>query len=139
MSQPICTSPRIFPRACLVKQTQRRSYACDNDEVLLAASALAELPSLAAAQEVKIKADILPLAEWRYDKLYTNGISVEDLIGSDVKGPTSDNIGDVENVLFAQDGRVLSGGKSGCDVAAEAIMPIPTRAMIMAGTRKEEG
>lgn len=56
-------------------------------KVLFAASALAGLPTLAAAQEVKIKTEILPLAGWRYDDLYANGISVEDLIGSEVKVP----------------------------------------------------
>ncbi|MFD2816728.1 PRC-barrel domain-containing protein [Paracoccus aerius] len=77
--------------------------------LLLAASALASgLASMAAAQEAEIEAEIVPLAEWRYDELYTNGISVEDMIGSDVKGPTGDDIGDVENVLFGQDGQVLS-------------------------------
>jgi sporulation protein YlmC with PRC-barrel domain len=77
-------------------------------KVLFAASALAGLPTLAAAQEVKIKTEILPLAGWRYDDLYANGISVEDLIGSEVKGPTGDDIGNVENVLFDRDGQILS-------------------------------
>ena len=77
--------------------------------LLMAASALASgLAGMAAAQEAKIEADIVPLADWRYDELYTDGISVDDMIGSDVKGPTGDDIGDVENVLIGQDGQVLS-------------------------------
>ena len=77
--------------------------------LLMAASALVSgLASMAAAQEAKIEADIVPLADWRYDELYTDGISVDDMIGSDVKGPTGDDIGDVENVLIGQDGQVLS-------------------------------
>ncbi|WP_188716016.1 PRC-barrel domain-containing protein [Paracoccus acridae] len=77
--------------------------------LLMAASALASgLAGMATAQEAKIEAEIVPLADWRYDELYTNGISVDDMIGSDVKGPTGDDIGDVENVLIGQDGQVLS-------------------------------
>ncbi len=52
--------------------------------------------------------EIIALPEWRYDELYTDGVSVEELVGADVQGPTGEDIGDVENVIFGEDGRVLS-------------------------------
>lgn len=75
---------------------------------LLATTALAvALPGLVLAQDT-IQAEIVPLDGFGYDELYAEGISVEDLLDADVNGPTGEDIGEVENVLFDQDGRVLS-------------------------------
>jgi sporulation protein YlmC with PRC-barrel domain len=52
--------------------------------------------------------DIIALPEWDYDELYADGISVEDLIDAEVLGPTGEEIGDVENVIFDTDGKALS-------------------------------
>jgi sporulation protein YlmC with PRC-barrel domain len=77
--------------------------------LLLTTSALAAaLASAAAAQEVNIEADIVALPEWHYDELYAGGLRVEELLDADVNGPTGEDIGDVENVLFSEDGRILS-------------------------------
>ena len=74
---------------------------------LLATTALAiALPAAASAQN--IQAEVISLPEWSYDELYTDGISVEDLLDADVNGPTGEDIGDVENVVFGSDGKVLS-------------------------------
>ena len=74
---------------------------------LLASTALAAfLATGAIAQD--IEAEIVPLGELDYEGLYTEGMSVEDLLDAAVTGPTGDDIGEVENVLFDQDGRVLS-------------------------------
>jgi sporulation protein YlmC with PRC-barrel domain len=76
-------------------------------KVLLASSTLAvSMATLAVAQD-QIEAEIVSLPEWHPD-LYTDGISVEELLDAEVNGPTGDDIGDVENVLFSEDGRVLS-------------------------------
>lgn len=76
-------------------------------KVLLASSALAaSLATLAAAQDVE--AEIVSLEGYGYDELYADGMSVEELLDADVNGPTGEDIGEVENVLFDQDGRVLS-------------------------------
>lgn len=74
--------------------------------ILLATSLALPVGGLAAAQD--IQAEIVPLADWGYGELYLEGLSIEELIGADVNGPTGEDIGDVENVLFSEDGRVLS-------------------------------
>jgi hypothetical protein len=77
---------------------------------LLASVGLAvALPAFAQEQDVNVEAEIVPLDGWTYDELYATGISLDQLIGADVIGPEGDDdIGDVENVLFDQEGRVLS-------------------------------
>jgi sporulation protein YlmC with PRC-barrel domain len=74
--------------------------------ILIATSLALPVATVAAAQDVE--AEIVPLADWGYDELYADGLSIDELIGADVHGPTGDDIGDVENVLFSEDGRVLS-------------------------------
>src|SRR5512145_81447 len=66
----------------------------------------ATVPALAAAQD--IEAEVVPLADWGYDELYTSGQSVDEMLDADVVGPTGEEIGDVENILFRADGKVLS-------------------------------
>ena len=97
---------------------------------LLASAAFAlALPSLAAAQDTMTEEpgtaatgtevgvtgvtptsanEPMDLSTWTYDDLYANGISIEQMVGSDVYGPDGDDIGEVENVLFNMDGQVLS-------------------------------
>jgi sporulation protein YlmC with PRC-barrel domain len=52
--------------------------------------------------------DVIALPEWHYDELYAGGTSVENLIDAEVTGPTGEEIGYVENVLFGAEGQVLS-------------------------------
>lgn len=53
-------------------------------------------------------AKIVHLPEWRPQDLYADGISVEEVLDADVIGPTGEEIGDVENVLFSTEGEALS-------------------------------
>ncbi|TNC74829.1 PRC-barrel domain-containing protein [Rubellimicrobium roseum] len=50
----------------------------------------------------------MDLSTWTYDDLYATGISINEMMGTDVYGPEGDDIGDVQNVLFDMDGQVLS-------------------------------
>ncbi len=53
--------------------------------------------------------EVITLSEWNTDELYVNGLSVDDMIDdAEVYGPTGDEIGSIENVVFSNDGRVLS-------------------------------
>lgn len=64
--------------------------------------------STEAAGEDQASYDVIALPEWHYDELYAGGLSVENLIDAEVSGPTGEEIGHVENVLFGTDGEVLS-------------------------------
>ncbi|WEX10639.1 PRC-barrel domain-containing protein [Chelativorans sp. AA-79] len=56
-----------------------------------------------------IQAEVIALPEWRSDNLYADGISVDYVMDeAEVYGPGGDEIGSVENFVFAEDGRVLS-------------------------------
>ncbi|MCD7059807.1 PRC-barrel domain-containing protein [Pelagibacterium xiamenense] len=49
------------------------------------------------------------LENWSYEGLYSNGWSVDDFIWSGtVQGPNGDEIGNVENVIFSDDGEALA-------------------------------
>lgn len=50
----------------------------------------------------------MSLDDWTYDELYASGISIEQIIGSEVYGPEGEDVGNVDNVLFNMDGQVLS-------------------------------
>ncbi|HEV7344898.1 MAG TPA: PRC-barrel domain-containing protein [Devosia sp.] len=53
--------------------------------------------------------EVITLADWRYDDLYGQGVSVEELMDDmEVWGVTGEEIGSVENVLFGADGQVLA-------------------------------
>jgi len=71
----------------------------------LAASALALLtasPALAQDNDVQI------LAAWTYDTLYATGWSVEEMFDTtEVIDANGETIGDVENVIFSDDGKLL--------------------------------
>ncbi|MBD8066079.1 PRC-barrel domain-containing protein [Devosia sp. PTR5] len=51
---------------------------------------------------------IIGLADWNYSSIYNGGISLDWLIGSDALNEAGDDLGQVENVLLAPDGKVLS-------------------------------
>lgn len=53
--------------------------------------------------------EVIRLSEWNSDDLYLNGLSVDDMIDdAEVYGVNGEEIGSVENVVFSNDGRVLS-------------------------------
>lgn len=52
---------------------------------------------------------IVRLSDWRYDDLYGPGVSVEELMDDmDVYGPTGEEIGEVDDVLFGSNGQALA-------------------------------
>lgn len=52
---------------------------------------------------------IVKLPDWRPDALYGGGVSVDHLLDDvDVTDVNGDQIGDIENIVFTDDGRVLS-------------------------------
>lgn len=53
--------------------------------------------------------EVVTLSEWNTDDLYVNGLSVDDMIDdADVYGVNGEEIGSIENVIFSNDGRVIS-------------------------------
>lgn len=49
------------------------------------------------------------LADWNYDEIYSNGWSAEEFIDEvDVTGADGAEIGDIENILIGEDGRIVS-------------------------------
>lgn len=78
-----------------------------------AAALLAFLPAAAMAQQATTAAplsdaEVINLNEWRYDELYTQGWRAEDFWAAEVYGPAGEEIGDVENLIIGQDGKILS-------------------------------
>lgn len=54
-------------------------------------------------------ADIINLSEWRYDDLYRDGVSAENFIDEmEVYGAGGEEIGEVEDIIIGQDGRILA-------------------------------
>lgn len=77
-------------------------------KVALLGSVALLLPNASVAQTVEAN-DVVTLSDWRNDDLYSNGISVEQMMDdADVYGPGNEEIGSVENVLIGENGRVLS-------------------------------
>lgn len=64
----------------------------------------------AAVGDGAVQADqVIAPADWDMEPLYANGMSVDYMIDEmEVYGATGDEIGSIENIVFAQDGRVLS-------------------------------
>lgn len=73
---------------------------------LLTTGALTALMTMpAAAQEAQ---EVPVLATWGYDPLYAAGWSVDEMFDStEVAGGTGEIIGDVENLIFSDEGRLL--------------------------------
>jgi sporulation protein YlmC with PRC-barrel domain len=64
----------------------------------------------AAVNQQPIQAnEIVRIADWDEEKLYAGGISVERMMDDfEVYGAGGEEIGDIENVVFSREGRVLS-------------------------------
>jgi sporulation protein YlmC with PRC-barrel domain len=74
-----------------------------NDPVAPAASAATDDSAAIQAEEV------VALPDWQMENYYTEGLSVEHMTNDmEVYGPTGEEIGSIENVVFARDGNVLS-------------------------------
>lgn len=52
--------------------------------------------------------EVISLPDWHPEINAQNAMSIEDILGMDVYGPTDEEIGDVENILLGTDGQVLS-------------------------------
>jgi len=78
------------------------------NSTILTVTALVLAEPLLAQQNVLENAQVVALDDWRYDDLYTNGVSARDLIDREVYGQTGDEIGDVEDILIGSDGQVRS-------------------------------
>lgn len=84
-----------------------------------AALALAGLATAASAQDASGaaatqdatagEAGVIALSEWSYEDLYAGGWSAEELIDeADVIGSEGEEIGDIENILVSEEGRLLA-------------------------------
>lgn len=63
----------------------------------------------AIGQDAITPEEVIALPNWATDELYADGISVEFLLDeAEVFGPTGEEIGSIENVVFSRDGQVLS-------------------------------
>ena len=78
------------------------------NSTILTVTALVLAEPLLAQQSALEDAPVVALGDWRYDDLYTNGVSARDLIDREVYGQTGDEIGDVEDILIGSDGQVRS-------------------------------
>lgn len=67
------------------------------------------LAGASAASAQTVDADVMALNDWRYDDLYSGAMSAEEFIDEmDVFGPTGEEIGDVEDIIAGQDGKLLA-------------------------------
>jgi sporulation protein YlmC with PRC-barrel domain len=83
------------------------------NHILPLALAVGTLGGAAGAQqqapEALSDAEVIALSEWRYDDLYSGGISADDFIDEMVVyDPTGEEIGIVEDILIGPDGRVIA-------------------------------
>ena len=63
----------------------------------------------AAVGQAVTPQQVIQLSDWRADDLYLGGLSVDEMMDEmEVYGPTGEEIGSVENVIFTNDGKVLS-------------------------------
>ncbi len=63
----------------------------------------------AAVGETITPQEVISMSDWRSEDLYLGGMSVDEMMDDmEVYGPTGEEIGSVENVVFSNDGRVLS-------------------------------
>ena len=61
------------------------------------------------AAESQQGADVIALADWAYEPLYADGWSVEELIDeADAYGAEGEEIGDIENLLIGENGKILA-------------------------------
>jgi sporulation protein YlmC with PRC-barrel domain len=52
--------------------------------------------------------DVVEITTWAYDALYADGWRADWALGTDVYGPTGDEIGELEDIVIGPDGNVLS-------------------------------
>ena len=69
-------------------------------------------PAMAAESQPDQKAggtDVIVLSDWTYEPLYESGWSVEDMMDETaVVGPSGQEIGQVENLVFSDDGKIMA-------------------------------
>lgn len=69
-------------------------------------------PAMAADSQPDQKAggtDVVVLSDWAYEPLYESGWSVEQMIDeAAVVGPSGEEIGQVENLVFSDDGKIMA-------------------------------
>jgi len=64
--------------------------------------------ALVVAGPVVAQENVQVLTDWSYDSLYADGWSVENMFDTtEIIGTNGEDIGDVENVIFSNDGEVL--------------------------------
>lgn len=74
----------------------------------LIAKGTASAIALVAATSALAQEDVQVLTNWSYDPLYIEGWSVDNMFGStEIMDANGEEIGDVENVIFSNDGEVL--------------------------------
>lgn len=73
---------------------------------IVAATVLAATPLL--AQDIPDDTKIIALPEWRYDDLYSEGMSADNFIDRPVYGENGEEIGEIEDIVIGSDGKVVS-------------------------------
>ena len=77
--------------------------------VLVAAPTLAEGTKAGESAQAGRSGEVQVLTDRNYDQLYAEGWSVEEMFDeTTVTGPDGEEIGDVENLIFADDGKLLA-------------------------------
>lgn len=67
------------------------------------------LGAAGAGEETIAGAEITPIPEWRYEELYTAGFTVDELMDEmEVVGPDGEEMGEIEDVIFGEQGEVLA-------------------------------
>lgn len=79
-----------------------------NNSMILTIMASVLAAPLFAQEGVLDDAKVVSLPDWRYDDLYSNGVSTRNLFDRDVYGQTDDEIGEVEDILIGPEGQVQS-------------------------------
>jgi sporulation protein YlmC with PRC-barrel domain len=83
--------------------------AVAREEIEMAAGGMTRDRTMAGADGELLGADVVSLAEWRYDDVYGSGISAEEFIDEmEVRDQLGEEIGDVEDLIVGQDGSILA-------------------------------
>ncbi|ARU00693.1 PRC-barrel domain-containing protein [Yoonia vestfoldensis] len=74
----------------------------------LTTGAASTIALVIATQSVAQNQEVQLLSDWRYDALYTAGWSVDNMFDrTEIIDANGDEIGDIENIIFSNDGHVL--------------------------------
>lgn len=74
----------------------------------LTTGAASTIALVIATQSVAQNQEVQLLSDWRYDALYTAGWSVDNMFDrTEIIDANGDEIGDIENIIFSNDGQVL--------------------------------